>query len=140
MPIRINGRDELLADPELPPAAQDPRRWVRQDVTVNALRDNHLIGASLPVAFGPGSQVVNYSDGEVAHLQDSPLSRGEKYTVWSVPLRRDAAAKLDAAAARRLRHPDPPWLLPALCGSDGADAALSGGSSPGRSRFHERRV
>ena len=83
MPIRINGRDELLADPELPPAAQDPRRWVRQDVTVNALRDNHLIGASLPVAFGPGSQVVNYSDGEVAHLQDSPLSRGEKYTVWS---------------------------------------------------------
>jgi protein-glutamine gamma-glutamyltransferase len=82
-PTRINGRDELLGDPELPPAGQDSRRWVEQEVTVGALRDNHLIGASVPVAYGPGSHVVDYGDGGVAHLQDNPLTRGERYSVWS---------------------------------------------------------
>ena len=53
-PTRINGRDELLDDPELPAAARDSRRWIRQDVTVAALRDSHLIGASVPVAFAAG--------------------------------------------------------------------------------------
>ena len=82
-PTRINGRDELRGDPELPAAASDSRRWVPQEVIVGALRDNHLIGASVPVAYGPGSHVVDYGDGGVAHLQDNPLARGERYTVWS---------------------------------------------------------
>ena len=82
-PTRINGRDELLGDPELPPAGRDPRRWVEQDVTVAALRDSHFVGASVPVAYGPGSHTVEYGDGGVAHLQDEPLGRGEHYTVWS---------------------------------------------------------
>jgi transglutaminase-like putative cysteine protease len=82
-PTRINGRDELLDDPELPAAAQDSRQWVQQQVTVAALRDNHLVGASVPVAYGPGSHVVDYGDGGVAHLQDNPLTRGERYSVWS---------------------------------------------------------
>jgi len=82
-PTRINGRDELRGDPELPAAANDSKRWVRQEVTIAALRDNHLIGASVPVAYGPGSHVVDYGDGGVAQLQDQPLARGERYTVWS---------------------------------------------------------
>jgi len=82
-PTRINGRDELLQDPELPTAAQDPNRWVRQDVTVRALRDDHLIGAALPAAYAPGSQSVDYTAGGVANLQDSPLSDGDRYSVWS---------------------------------------------------------
>src|SRR6266480_707389 len=81
-PIRIGGRDELLADPELPPAARDPRRWIRQDVQVRALQDRHLTGAGVPVAFGPGSHPVTYAQGGVAHLQD-PLAPGERYSVWS---------------------------------------------------------
>src|SRR5439155_19560554 len=28
-PTRINGRDELIDDPELPAAARDSRRWIR---------------------------------------------------------------------------------------------------------------
>jgi hypothetical protein len=82
-PTRIDGRDELRGDPELPPAAQDPGKWVRQDVSVAALRDDHLIGASVPVAFAPGSHVVEYGRGGVAYLLDEPLADGQRYTVWS---------------------------------------------------------
>jgi transglutaminase-like putative cysteine protease len=82
-PTRIDGRDELLEDPELPAAARDPRQWVRQDVTVRALRDDHLIGAALPAAYAPGSQSVDYTAGGVANLQGSPLSDGDRYSVWS---------------------------------------------------------
>ena len=107
-PTRINGRDELRGDPELPSAAQDPRRWVRQAVTVNALRDNHLIGASVPVAYGPGSHVVDYGDGGVAHLQDNPLTHGERYSVWSYeaqPTPRQLAA-LPARYPEQVRKTD----------------------------------
>jgi transglutaminase-like putative cysteine protease len=107
-PVRIDGRDEVLGDPRVPSAAQNPRRWVRQDVTVDALRDDHLIGASVPVAFGPGTQVVDYSQGGVAHLQDSPLARGEKYTVWSYeaqPTPRQLAA-LPARYPEQVRKTD----------------------------------
>jgi transglutaminase-like putative cysteine protease len=101
-PTRINGRDELLDDPEEPPVARDPRRWVQQQVTVGALSDNHLVGASVPVAYGPGSHVVDYGDGGVAHLQDKPLTRGERYTVWSY----EAQPTPRQLAALAARYPD----------------------------------
>src|SRR6266480_168146 len=82
-PTRINGRDELLGDPELPSAARNPNRWIQQDVTVQALRDHHLIGASVPVAYAPGPNVADYGEGGVAHLQGDPPSTGERYSVWS---------------------------------------------------------
>ena len=82
-PTRINGRDELLGDPELPSAARNPNRWIQQDVTVQALRDHHLIGASVPVAYAPGTNVADYGEGGVAHLQGDPPSTGERYSVWS---------------------------------------------------------
>jgi protein-glutamine gamma-glutamyltransferase len=82
-PTRIDGRDELLGDPELPAAARDSRRWVRQDVTVQALRDDHLIGASVPVAYASAGNAADYGEGGVAHLQGDPLSRGQRYSVWS---------------------------------------------------------
>jgi protein-glutamine gamma-glutamyltransferase len=94
-PTRINGRDELLDDPELPAAARDPRRWIRQDVTVAALRDSHLIGASVPVAFAAGSYAVAYGEGGVGYLQDRQLGQGEHYSVWSYqaqPTPRELAA------------------------------------------------
>jgi transglutaminase-like putative cysteine protease len=82
-PTRIDGRDELLGDPELPAAARDPRRWIQQDVTVGALSDNHLIGAGVPVAFAPVAHVVDYAQGGVAVLQENPLTQGDRYSVWS---------------------------------------------------------
>jgi transglutaminase-like putative cysteine protease len=81
-PARINGRDVLLDDPQLP-AAADTRLLVRQDVTVRALRDDHLIGASVPAAFAPGAHAVEYTAGGVATLHDGALGTGSRYSVWS---------------------------------------------------------
>ena len=82
-PTRINGRDELRSDPELPPAANDSRRWVRQEVTVGALSDSHLIGASVPVAYSSRTHLAQYGVGGIALLQDRPIGPGDTYTVWS---------------------------------------------------------
>jgi hypothetical protein len=82
LPTRIDGRDELLGDAEMPPAGRDSKGWVRQDVTVGALHDNHLIGASVPVAYETGSQAADYGLGGVGYLQDG-ISPGYRYSVWS---------------------------------------------------------
>jgi transglutaminase-like putative cysteine protease len=82
-PQRRHGRDELTGDVEFPPAARDSSRWVSQRVTVGALRDNHLIGASVPVAYASETHAAAYAEGGVAFLQDETLSRGDEYTVWS---------------------------------------------------------
>jgi Transglutaminase-like superfamily/TgpA N-terminal domain len=81
-PTRIDGRDELVGDAEAPPAGRDVKDWVRQDVTVGALHDNHLIGASVPVAYETGSTPADYGQGGVGYLQDG-LSPGDRYSVWS---------------------------------------------------------
>jgi hypothetical protein len=106
-PTRIDGRDELSGDPQLPAAARDQKHWVRQDVTVRALRDDHLIGAAIPAAYAPGSLTVDYTAGGVANLQGDPLSGGDHYTVWSYeprPTPRQLADRPDGAAL--------PGLLP----------------------------
>jgi transglutaminase-like putative cysteine protease len=82
-PTQRDGRSELLQDVELPIAARDRSRWVRQVVTVGALRDNHLIGASVPVAYQSATHVPDYAEGGVATLQTEALQPGERYTVWS---------------------------------------------------------
>jgi hypothetical protein len=81
-PMRIDGRDELTGDAQTPPAGRDVKGWVRQDVTVGALHDNHLIGASVPVAYETGSTPADYGQGGVGYLQDG-LSPGYRYSVWS---------------------------------------------------------
>ena len=75
-------RAELLSDPLLPRRARGAG-WLRQDVTVVGLRDRHLVGASVPVAFkadalGP---VAFYRGGIAAAPED--LARGDRYSVWS---------------------------------------------------------
>jgi transglutaminase-like putative cysteine protease len=64
-----------------PPGAEDRRRWIRQDVDVRALEDNHLVGASVPVAYNisepavaDGSGVIRVTDG---------LHRDQHYSIWS---------------------------------------------------------
>jgi hypothetical protein len=78
-----NGRDELLDDLEAPPGARNADRWIRQDVIVTGLHDNHLIGASVPVAYSSGTHAAQYGAGGVAYLQDRPIGPGDRYTVWS---------------------------------------------------------
>lgn len=82
-PYELNGREELTSDPEAPPAGRNSTEWLRQDVTVLALRDNHLVGASVPVAYAAPGHAAQYAAGGTAYLQDRPISPGDRYTVWS---------------------------------------------------------
>jgi transglutaminase-like putative cysteine protease len=75
--------DAGLADAFLPEAARDEKNWVRQDVTVEALADTHLIAAADPVRWRPGANTpVQYAQGGVV-LAPEGLVLGETYTVWS---------------------------------------------------------
>jgi hypothetical protein len=72
----------LTDDPLLPASASDSTRWTRADVTVDALRDRHLVGPSQPVQYDSKEiDGVQYEQGGVA-LAFRPLSRGDEYTVW----------------------------------------------------------
>jgi transglutaminase-like putative cysteine protease len=53
-------------------------------VKVEALKDKHLVGGSVPVHFEPGSGIglVRYDPTGIAEA-DNPLQRGDRYDVWS---------------------------------------------------------
>ncbi len=78
----LDGVDDLADDPLLPAAARNRRNWRRAFVHVDALRDNHLIGASVPVAYDTEGRDVTYWFGNVADV-DGGTQRGDEYTVWS---------------------------------------------------------
>ncbi|HSL66330.1 MAG TPA: transglutaminaseTgpA domain-containing protein, partial [Gaiellaceae bacterium] len=74
---------QLLGDPMLPQRAREQSRWVRATVEVEALRDDHLVGPSTPVAVNPnGIGTIEYRLGNVA-VVDGGLERGDSYTMWS---------------------------------------------------------
>jgi protein-glutamine gamma-glutamyltransferase len=75
--------DAIGRNPLLPKAAADEDNWIRQDVTVEALRDTHLIGSAQPVRWRTGSDApVRDANGDVVVLPRS-LQRDQRYTVWS---------------------------------------------------------
>jgi len=68
-----------------PDGALNPRNWVQQVVTVRALEDDHLVGASIPVAHNVSEPVL--ADGQgVARVLDG-LRRDQQYTIWSYSAR-----------------------------------------------------
>jgi protein-glutamine gamma-glutamyltransferase len=72
------GRNRML-----PEAAADEENWVRQDFTIEALRDRHLLASAQPVRWRPGTEApVADALGDVALVPDS-LRRDQRYTVWS---------------------------------------------------------
>jgi transglutaminase-like putative cysteine protease len=77
-------RDQIDASsPLLPEAAANEEDWVRQDITVEALRDQHLLASAQPVRWRPGTDApVADANGDVVMMPDS-LRRGQRYTVWS---------------------------------------------------------
>jgi transglutaminase-like putative cysteine protease len=95
LPTVDGDREELTADWSLPPGAGDPRNWTRQEVTVEALRDRHLVGASVPIAFEEGTAAA-YGSG-IAFV--SRLRRGYDYNVWSY-VRQPRPAQLTRSPAR----------------------------------------
>jgi protein-glutamine gamma-glutamyltransferase len=75
-------RDQLDV-PGLSARARDESNWVRQDVTVEALRDNHLMASAQPVRWRPPSDTeVQDENGDLVVLPRS-LHRGQRFTVWS---------------------------------------------------------
>jgi transglutaminase-like putative cysteine protease len=80
-------RESLWSDKPLethvltPEGANDPARWVKQEVTVRALDDDHLVGASIPVAHNVSEPVFSAGQG-VAVVPDG-LHRDQRYTIWS---------------------------------------------------------
>jgi protein-glutamine gamma-glutamyltransferase len=67
----------------LPERASNEKDWVQQDVTVEALRDIHLIASAQPARWEPpGDTDVQTDNGEIVVLPRA-LHRGQRYTVWS---------------------------------------------------------
>jgi transglutaminase-like putative cysteine protease len=84
----IRWREHLSGDTSrvlLPRTVDDRRSWVRQDVTVRALKDDHLVGASIPVAYNVSEPTVTEGQG-VVELVDG-LRRDQRYTIWSYAAR-----------------------------------------------------
>jgi transglutaminase-like putative cysteine protease len=81
-PLRNGDVDVLAADPSFPRAAGNRNDWIRQEVEIEALLDDHLVGASVPIAFQPPEPRVSYGRGGVAWYPDG-VERGDRYLVWS---------------------------------------------------------
>ena len=97
-PVSGAGLDTLTNDPLLPEAARDAQNWLRQEVTIEALQDRHLVGASVPVAYEEG-RAGEYGSG-IGYV--GRLERGQQYSVWSY-----AAQPTPTQLARsRPRYPD----------------------------------
>jgi transglutaminase-like putative cysteine protease len=88
-----------------PVGADNPRNWVEQAVTVRALDDDHLIGASIPVAHNAGEPVRDDGQG-VAHVLNG-LRRDQHYMIWSYSTRPTPAelVRVPAAYPRALTKP-----------------------------------
>ena len=74
---------EVVDDPLLPGAGKRRANWVQQEITIQALRDNHLIASAQPVRWRPGTS-SNYQTGPsgIVTLEQS-LRQGQQYTAWS---------------------------------------------------------
>ena len=66
-------------DPLLPRRPRDDENWLRQEVTIEALRDSHLVGATVPVAYEEGRGGVRIRN----RLRRPRLERDQRYSVWS---------------------------------------------------------
>jgi transglutaminase-like putative cysteine protease len=89
---------EALSDPSLPRSAQNEERWTRQDVTVVALADTHLIAAAHPVKWrNRSTEELRYARGGLVFQPDG-LTQGQTYTVWSYapPVKPSELAELPA--------------------------------------------
>ena len=91
-----NGR--LPNDPLLPTESLNRSTWVKQEVEIGALQDQHIIGAAQPVALeAPQLGGVFHLSGGLVRVSGG-LSRGERYTVYSYSPRPEPAdlAQVDA--------------------------------------------
>jgi protein-glutamine gamma-glutamyltransferase len=83
-PTLLDQSSGYLGEPGLvPPGARERTLWVQQQVRVEALRDTHLVAASVPVQVdAPKLGLVQYDPSGMAFVA-SGLKRGDTYTAWS---------------------------------------------------------
>jgi transglutaminase-like putative cysteine protease len=81
-PIERDGREDVSTDPFLPRAARNQNTWLEANVHVEALRDDHFVGAGVPVAYDTGDKNAQYYLGNVAMTHEG-TTRGDSYSVWS---------------------------------------------------------
>jgi transglutaminase-like putative cysteine protease len=67
----------------LPAAARNQANWVKQAVTVEALKDNHLIASAQPMRWDPPSDATFQDQGGDIVVLSRSLQRDQTYTVWS---------------------------------------------------------
>ena len=88
----------LPFDPLLPTRSLNPNTWVKQEVEISALRDQHIIGAAQPVSLdAPQLGGVFRLSGGVVRVYGG-LRRGQKYTVYSYAPRPEPADLARVAA------------------------------------------
>jgi transglutaminase-like putative cysteine protease len=87
-------------DPLLPPEARANKHILKAQVTVAALRDRHLVGASLPIGFTFDDSLgaVRFARNGVAVAPEN-LARDQSYTAWSYAPRPSAAELANATGA-----------------------------------------
>jgi transglutaminase-like putative cysteine protease len=101
-------REHLWGDTNtalLPRGIEDRSHWIRQDVTVGALDDNHLIAASIPVAWNVSEPALVRGQGIIKLLDG--LHRDQRYTIWSYSERPTPAqlVRVPAVYPRALTKP-----------------------------------
>ena len=81
---RSTGRSRSLpSDPLLPAASSSQVGWVKQEVDVRALIDDHVIAAGQPMEIdGIGDKGIRYLSGGIM-LTPGGLAAMRRYTVWS---------------------------------------------------------
>jgi transglutaminase-like putative cysteine protease len=114
----------------VPAAARDLRNGIRQDVTVEALDDRHLVGAMLPIGYN-ASEPVRYLGQGVAIFPDG-VKRGQRYTMVSyapsptpAQLVRSAAVYPRALTAPGRELEVAPGVTAQPFGTAGRDGALA---------------
>jgi len=75
-------RETALESNQLdPPGARVSANFVQQDITVDALADNHLVAASLPVAYNISEP--SFRVGQNVGFAADGLQHGQRYIAWS---------------------------------------------------------
>jgi len=122
--------EHLRGDTEralLPRGVENQGSWIQQDVTVRALDDDHLVGASIPVAWNVSEPAVIRGQGVIKVLDG--LHRDQRYQIASYAPRPTPSqlVRVPATYPRLLTDPGRELEL-----GDGANPPPFG--APGRSQ------
>jgi transglutaminase-like putative cysteine protease len=73
----------VMDDPLFPQRGRANSRWLQARVTIEALRDDHLVGPSMPTVWNPREiGLVRYKTGGVAVVIGG-LQRDDQYDMWA---------------------------------------------------------